>query len=218
MRGKVITVASATGLGLISGQDGVRYQYGLQDLRSAAPRPGQEVTFESVGASARSVYAILESGGTHRPAVASPERDWVNFYLSPSGRITRRDYWLYGFLVIFGVNLLLGWIPVIGQAVTILSLWPSIAVAFKRLHDRSLPGWWIFVPSIPTLLGAVILGLGVGMTIGGASGESVTMTAAGSVLVTIGFVASLWIIFGVLARRGVPGPNQYGPDPSPVQI
>lgn len=217
MRGKVLTVASATGPGIISGDDGVRYQFDLRALRSAAPYPGQEVDFEAAGGAAQSVYAIAGSGGAHPPAFTLPERDWVQFYLSPSGRITRRDYWLFGFLVIFAVNLLLGWIPIIGQLITLVTIWPSIAVAFKRLHDRSMPGWWIFVPSIPTIIGALILGLGIGMMANESGGGSVAMTAIGGVLLLIGFVASLWIIFGVLARRGVPGPNQYGPDPLPAQ-
>ena len=214
MRGKVLTVASATGPGIISGDDGVRYQFDLRALRSAAPYPGQEVDFEAAGGAAQSVYAIAGSGGAHPPAFTLPERDWVQFYLSPSGRITRRDYWLFGFLVIFAVNLLLGWIPILGQVITLITIWPSLAVAFKRLHDRSMPGWWIFVPSIPTILGSVILILGFGST---DSGGAATMMTLGGILMLVGFVASLWIIFGVLARRGVPGPNQYGPDPLPAQ-
>lgn len=216
MRGKVLTVASATAPGIISGEDGIRYQYDLPDLRSAAPYPGQDVDFEAAGASARSVYAIAGSGGAHPPAFTLPERDWVQFYLSPRGRITRRDYWLYGFLVIFAINLVLGFIPLIGQVIAILTLWPSLAVAFKRLHDRSMPGWWIFVPSIPTILGAILVGAGFA-TSDGADG-SMTTLLLGGLLLLVGFVASLWIIFGVLARRGVPGPNEYGPDPLPAQI
>lgn len=209
MRGKVLALASATGAGLISGNDGARYQYKLIDLRSAAPRVGQEVDFEPAGQAARGVYAIASGA---QMALSIPERDWVSFYLSPSGRITRRDYWLHGFLVIFAVNILLGWIPIIGQLLTIVTIWPSIAVAFKRLHDRDLPGWWIFVPSIPTVLGAVLLGAAAFASLDGSVAG--TLYTLGGILLLGGVVGSLWIIFGVLARRGAPGPNRYGPNPS----
>lgn len=72
------------------------------------------------------------------------------------GRINRAKYWGYGILlavviwIAFGLDWVttgqLGVFYIIGMVVTI---WPSIAIAVKRCHDRDRSGWFILVSLIP---------------------------------------------------------------------
>jgi uncharacterized membrane protein YhaH (DUF805 family) len=37
--------------------------------------------------------------------------------------------------------------------VNLLLLWPAIAVAVKRWHDRDKPGWWVLIVLLPLIGG-----------------------------------------------------------------
>lgn len=204
MRGKVLAVASPTGPGFISGDDGRRYAFGLQDLRNNVPRAGQEVDFDTNADFAGNIYVVAGSG--------TQDRDWMNFYTSPNGRITRRDYWLLAFLPMFGISLVLGWIPIVGQIVQLAMFWPSIATQVKRLHDRDYSGWWILMPMIPAVPFIVFLIAGIANA---DSSSAPFLYVVAGFFGLIFFGAFLFIIFGILARSGQVGPNRFGQDPRP---
>jgi uncharacterized membrane protein YhaH (DUF805 family) len=94
------------------------------------------------------------------------------------GRLRRRDYWLLSFaitvvfLVVYvAAALSLGIEPgddhdtrglglrFVGA---LLLLWPSLAIAVKRLHDRGQSGWWWLISLIP-LVGSIwtLVNLGI---------------------------------------------------------
>ena len=108
--------------------------------------------------------------------------DWKNLYLSFEGRANRQPFWLgllalvvVQWIVMFIVAMLLGvsllpsvdpniapeaaasmmmsaMIPI--WIVSLLFLYPALAVYTKRWHDRDKSGWWtliIFVPFIGAL-------------------------------------------------------------------
>lgn len=206
MRGRILGAATTAQPGVISSEDGRRYHYTVGDMRGMPGRAGQDVDFEPQGSDAREIYVV----GIALPAVVGAKRDWVSFYLSPSGRLSRREYWLYGFLVILIANILIGWIPIIGQIFTLVTSWASIAIAAKRFHDVDRSGWWMLAPAVPMALA----GIGLLMTLE-RSTEGVGFTLA----VIFGLVAlgtNLWILFGVLIRAGDAGPNRFGPAPVPA--
>lgn len=207
MRGRVLSVAGGTAWGVISGEDGRRYQYGLTDLRSAAPQAGQEVDFQAATDKAREIYAI--GGFVPAVAAAGAKRDWVAFYMSPDGRVARGDYWLYGFLVILGVNTIVGWVPIIGQIVVLITTWASIALAFKRSHDVDRSGWWTMVPAVPMVLSVLCAILGI-------AGNSTSIYVLAALFGLVSFGAGLWVLIAILARRGDPGPNRFGHPPLPM--
>lgn len=105
--------------------------------------------------------------------------------LSPSGRLSRSEYWLRGVLALLPISILnSSWALL--EAVThqqhryswILSLllcWPSFVLAVKRLHDRNLAGPWSLMMLIP------VIGL-------------------------------YWVV-QVYFFRGTRGENRFGPDP-----
>jgi uncharacterized membrane protein YhaH (DUF805 family) len=112
-----------------------------------------------------------------------PLRKYADF----SGRARRKEYWMFGLLVVI-VSLVVGVIEgVMGLGGTVgtygpLSLLflaailvPSLAVGARRLHDTGRSGWWLLIGLVP-IIGSIVL-----------------------------------LIFFVL--DGNDGPNEYGPDP-----
>ncbi len=87
--------------------------------------------------------------------------DWKNLYLSTEGRINRKAYFL-GILPMAVIGLValiidgavgsyigrsgIGVCQIISWG---LLLWPSIALAVKRLHDRNRSGWFVLLGYIP---------------------------------------------------------------------
>lgn len=115
-----------------------------------------------------------------------------DFYLSPEGRVTRREYWQRLFLPTFGLvfvavilDNIFGWTPryLPWGVLTVLASWllfyPSIVVTVKRLHDHNKTGWWFLIYLVP-------------------------------------FAGWVWQIIECGCLRGTAGDNRYGPDP--VQI
>ncbi|NOU99408.1 DUF805 domain-containing protein [Paenibacillus planticolens] len=86
----------------------------------------------------------------------------LNNYVGFSGRARRTEYWMFVlFSVIVSIILailesLLGLKSVLTGIYSLVVLLPSLAVAFRRLHDTGKSGWWILLGLIP-LIGAIIL-------------------------------------------------------------
>lgn len=98
----------------------------------------------------------------------------VQLWLSFQGRATRSDYWLRTFLPILVISIVLSIVATVASAedqlspamfvylaFSIFSIWPSIAVSVKRLHDRDQSGWWILIGLIP-IIGSIYLFIVVG--------------------------------------------------------
>ncbi|WP_018701367.1 DUF805 domain-containing protein [Amorphus coralli] len=109
-------------------------------------------------------------------------------YVTFSGRIARKDYWLYILayiilLIIAGLidgMLGFGWTDgsyydPVSSLVSLVHLLPSLAAGFRRLHDVGRTAWWYLILLVP-LIGMIVI-----------------------------------LIFHV--QRGDEGPNDYGPDP-----
>ena len=117
-----------------------------------------------------------------------------------------------------------GWLGTIFSIVTVV---PTLAVTWRRLHDRDMRGWWALLPYGLGLLAAVILSgvfaasSGIARPVGAPSDAALESAAVapasivlvllfGMVLITI--ASAIWLIV-TLARRGTPGPNRFGPPP-----
>ena len=83
--------------------------------------------------------------------------DLKTLYLSIDGRASRSDYWLRFYLPMIVVAFVLGIIeeiimpgmPILSSLFALVTLWPSIAVTAKRLHDRNRSGWFMLIGLIP---------------------------------------------------------------------
>ena len=106
------------------------------------------------------------------------------------------------------VSVVLGWIPVIGQLISLAMLWASICLAFKRFHDVGYPGWWSLIYLVPMLTAGVLVGLSFVMF-----GVAHLFWLLAEVLWAVGALIALAQLIFVYIRAGQHGPNQYGPDP-----
>ena len=171
--------------------------------RSFAPAGRNAVP--ASGAAMPAGYATA-AGGT---GVIPSGRDyWIKLFTSPSGRISRKQFWLHGVLPIFVASIVLIWIPVIGQILMLATLWGSICIAFKRFHDLGYPGWYSLVYLIPMVAAGIIVGAGFVIT----TFFSLAWLLA-KVLWGVGALIALAQLIFVYIRVGQEGPNEYGPDP-----
>lgn len=108
----------------------------------------------------------------------------AHLFFGFAGRISRREFWLYGVLALLGLaafgHALLGITGIpprrADAVVNLLLLWPALAVSVKRWHDRDRSGWWVLVNLIPV-------------------------------------IGTLWALVDNGFVRGTRGPNRFGDDP-----
>jgi uncharacterized membrane protein YhaH (DUF805 family) len=81
-----------------------------------------------------------------------------NLYFSFEGRINRAKYWIYGIVIaiVFCAIIGLFYLAVgvkglpVGYVIAIVAaIWPGLALAIKRCHDRGRSGYFIIVGFIP---------------------------------------------------------------------
>jgi len=121
------------------------------------------------------------------PLVVEQMPPWQVFF-SPQGRISRRNFWLYGVLALLGLAVVgIALLNIAGvhadRAESIVNLvlaWPAIAISAKRWHDRNRSAWWVLVNLIPV-------------------------------------IGTLWAMVDNGLLRGTPGANRFGEDPLRVK-
>ncbi|MES1201853.1 MAG: DUF805 domain-containing protein [Pseudomonadota bacterium] len=133
----------------------------------------------------------------------------LKLYVNANGRARRSEYWwfvLFNFVVSFvagfldislsGVNTMTGQAnaPIFSSIVFLGLLCPSICVAIRRFHDRSMSGWVYAGALVAIFVGVMFAAL----------------VPALGLLVVLGVVVTLIV---VLALPGTAGTNAYGPDP-----
>ncbi len=130
------------------------------------------------------------------------------------GRLRRRDYWLMSLLL--GAVVLAALVPLFLafgflatdprlSLVTLVVMWPSLALLVKRIHDRNKSGWVAAIYWGPSLASSIIeafpaLGL-----------QSVVMG-----LNVVTGIISLWILIEFGFMDGTQGPNRYGKSPKGI--
>ncbi|MFN3352755.1 MAG: DUF805 domain-containing protein [Brevundimonas sp.] len=218
MRGEVLSYDAAAGAGLISGDDGARYSFNTASLRGGSVHPGQKVDFVPVGGEATEIMALSGSGLGLPPQVAG--FDWQHLLFSFNGRSRRSHFWI-GWLILLGVGVVAGWLPLIGALISLALIWPNLAIGVKRLHDMGHTGWLIVVPWAVTIIGTFVAfgSVGVQAILNAQALENDDPAAIFAligpmfgwfgliILVNLGFL--LWI--GL--TEGTRGPNRFGPDP-----
>jgi uncharacterized membrane protein YhaH (DUF805 family) len=153
-------------------------------------------------------YGAAHAGAYAAAGSFPPREYWIKLFTSPSGRISRRQFWLHGVLPIFVASIVLGWIPIIGQILTLAFMWGGICIAFKRFHDLGYPGWYSLLYLVPMVAAGFVLGISFVIT----SLSSLAWLLA-EILWGIGLLIGLAQLIFVYVRIGQEGPNQYGPDP-----
>jgi uncharacterized membrane protein YhaH (DUF805 family) len=143
-----------------------------------------------------------------------------NLFLSFDGRIGRLQFWI-GIIVIELLALSIQWglgVPLAGDPADVrgrvlalvigsISLYPTLAVSVKRLHDRNQGGTvaWLLAAALAIALIGDFFGYFNNMD---NTGLLHWIVFAGIALIVFGFLIELGF------RRGTPGLNAYGPDPT----
>lgn len=156
--------------------------------------------------------------------------DFSDMLLDFNGRLRRRDWWLLGIglgIFQFFVNqvvapMVLGddgrpqiapgsFMPtypipllVLMLAISAIMLWPTLALAVKRAHDRDKPASLVIILTLISTLASW-----GGLIDLATTGSMMTMGLAG-----LGnFVVGLYLLITLGFLDGTPGPNQYGASP-----
>jgi uncharacterized membrane protein YhaH (DUF805 family) len=83
--------------------------------------------------------------------------DYKTLLFSFEGRINRKPYWMF-ILAVIGVAIALALVTspmgemmqgIAHIALTLLVIWPGLAMQAKRWHDRDKSAWWILINFIP---------------------------------------------------------------------
>ena len=130
-------------------------------------------------------------------------------YATFRGRSIRSEFWwwtAFDVFVAYGLGGLLrkagaDWIAAgLGWALVL----PTLAVTTRRLHDVGRSGWWqlgMFVPGLLVILSMLVFPVPV-------------LAISGSILLLGGVILLIyWLI-----DPGEPGPNAYGPPPTPPAL
>lgn len=146
--------------------------------------------------------------------------DFFYKYFDFSGRSSRYDYWAFMFTN-FWVTFILAFLTVFDQAFTIiyyvycfLTFIPFLALGVRRLHDIDKSGWYIALPWIFILGGALIsiIRAIADYTAGNISPQEphplfvFTLT----VIVPYGILAAVIFLLYLFCKKGAPEANKYG--------
>jgi uncharacterized membrane protein YhaH (DUF805 family) len=141
-----------------------------------------------------------------------------NLFLSFQGRIGRLEFWI-GTVVVAALELALQWmlgIPIAGDtpdlrlraitfAIALVSMYPTAAIAVKRLCDRGQPTTYVWL---------LVAALAVAMVgdLFGYFDDAAQVTLMSGIAMAFVVVVCLAFLVDLGFRRGVPGPGQNEPD------
>ncbi|MGB6756531.1 MAG: DUF805 domain-containing protein [Xanthobacteraceae bacterium] len=137
--------------------------------------------------------------------------DWNFLYNSFEGRIGRKTFWI-AVAVLSIVEVTAHFIAEqiqgdrLSAIVDVAFVYPEFALAVKRAHDRNMPVVFLIV----FFAASAFLDLLTVMEMTGTDDEPSSI----SVLIAVPFtILALFLLVELGFRRGIPGSNQYGPDP-----
>ncbi len=137
--------------------------------------------------------------------------DWNFLYNSFEGRIGRKTFWI-AVAVLSVAEIAAHFVAEqiqgdrLSAIIDVAFVYPEFALAVKRAHDRNMP----LVFLIAFFAASAFLDLLTVLEMTGTDDEPSSV----SVLVAVPFtILALFLLVELGFRRGIPGPNQYGPDP-----
>ncbi|WP_292074575.1 MULTISPECIES: DUF805 domain-containing protein [unclassified Brevundimonas] len=232
MRGEILSYDAVTGAGLISGDDGARYDFTSDALQSpAVPAAGVRVDFVPEGAVATQILILagaptatgVAGGYAASAAVGAPGSgfDFQSAMLSFEGRLRRSHFWI-GWLILFGVNIVISWIPIINLLGVVL-IWPNLALSVKRLHDMGKTGWLIAIPWVGSVIAfAAGFAMVIAAAVANGYSEDYYEGNPAAVFALMGPAFGLFAIAGLLGLAFLlwiglvdsqKGENRFGPNP-----
>lgn len=147
-------------------------------------------------------------------------------YTSFEGRISRKPFWIASLLLVIAaiVGSLVLVTPIsvmsatlgalVGLILSLVLLYPAVALGVKRLHDRGKSGRLMAVFVAPGLIVQAGDLLGITGRYQLIAGQSIYMpNTLGWLLNLIVFVVGIWAFVTLGFLKGTSGRNAYGPDP-----
>lgn len=154
--------------------------------------------------------------------------NWQTLFLSADGRIKRQDFWI-GWLILFAAIFVMAFVPFLGQLFHLFSIYVTVCLYSKRLHDMGRSGWLQIAPWLIGLLCLLAGGLFFGtaifsafMAMGtGSPGPAAMAALLGSlggflIFLSVAGVIHLAFLIWIGVTPGQVGENRYGPDPLPA--
>ncbi|GGA46373.1 DUF805 domain-containing protein [Pelagibacterium lentulum] len=151
----------------------------------------------------------------------------MELFTTFDGRLNRQRFWL-GVLVLIVASLVLGIVLSLllggmGEAglslasllLYLLMLYPGLAIAIKRLHDRNKSAMpWAIIFFGPGLLLQIMQVLGIGFYPVQFESETLIVPDMLGMIVTLASaVVGIWALIELGFLKGTKGPNAFGPDP-----
>jgi uncharacterized membrane protein YhaH (DUF805 family) len=137
--------------------------------------------------------------------------DWKHLLLSFEGRISRQTFWI-GFAVLFVAEIAAQSFAQridgerLGAIVDLAFTYPEFALFIKRANDRNTPIW---VLGMFFAVGVLLNFL----SIVGWAGLPDERTPQFMLILAVWAIFALALLVDLGFRAGVPGRNQFGPDP-----
>jgi uncharacterized membrane protein YhaH (DUF805 family) len=230
VRGEILSYDDASGTGLISGDDSIRYGFERSAIQAGAViAAGARVDFVPEGMEATQIMVLaaapaaafgLAAGSTAAAAPALGAYDFASALFSFNGRLRRQHFWI-SWLILLGASVVLGWIPILGALISILLIWPNLAITVKRLHDMGKTGWFAAIPWVAFIVGMVMIIGAVGTAIitnpqaFEHEDPSALVAMFGSMMggFAVMFLAGLAFLLWIGITDSQKGDNKYGPNP-----
>lgn len=224
MRGEILSFDEFSGNGLISGDDGVRYGFSRTEIQAGGViRPGARVDFVAEGDQATQIMVL--AGAAAAPiAAAAPAPgagyDFASAMFSFNGRLRRQHFWI-SWLILFAVGVITGFIPFLGALISIVMIWPNLAIGVKRLHDMGKTGWFILAPVVVNIIGTFVIFGMIGAS-AMANATALENEDPAAILALIGpafgmigvlFLLNIAFLLWIGITDSQRGDNAYGPNP-----
>lgn len=177
-----------------------------------APKQDDHVAAELRNLAERT-RAVAGGGGAGIVDRAKASTDGFDFMKLFEGRVDRTTFIIFT-VASFVLNIVLGWIPLVGLVLSLALGVLGIGMGIRRLHDINMSGWYILIFALPIVGGALAAGsVRGGMMAGSAVGFG--MMGAGVGLMGLLSLVSLGFLIYLCVKGGDPAANQYGQVPDP---
>ena len=144
--------------------------------------------------------------------------DFGYLFTSFQGRINRKPFWMGAIVMVVAaivISIVAAFIlgvdgrgfRIFGLLLSLALVYPWLALAIKRLHDRSRPDYFAYLMVAPSVL--TNLAHAAGLT----GSDPANPNALSYLLTLLAFLAFVWAVIELGCLRGTVGPNEHGPDP-----
>ena len=139
--------------------------------------------------------------------------DFHALFLSRTGRISRRTFWIGGGLLLV-VGAALGLVPLLGPTAAMGLLWPWYSLSAKRLQDMGRSPTLALVALVPGAMATIAAAI-AGLTMFNPAVALMILPLAALVglVSTAGFLATLAFLAWLALANGTSGPNKWGEAP-----